>query len=614
MRFRHRRLPRWTRFEIYANINRSKKRLLYAARSGENMDGLTLAASVLEAKTVIGGKIDKVYQPERDELLLNIRTSAGNARLLINVSAENGRMQLTDIKRENPIDAPMFCMLLRKHLGGGRIKSIELINFDRISKLTIEARNELGDSAEYSLVCEIMGKHSNVFLLDCDGIIIESMRRVDVCDLHNVSARIAVRGSKYATPSTQKKTDPSIAPKEAFREALTCAGRIDRRLSSQFYGLAPMMAGELVGSFAITNKTRCEELSEAERDALADALAGFYGAFTHGYGSVSVLRSVHGDVTAVYPFAAQGAEKYGRGIHYALDEYYRHRDIQEHIRRESFSIRRVILNNIERCEKKLSRLAQVETSREELEKLRLYGEMLTTYACCVKRGSESVIVDNYYDDPPSKLEIPLDPSRSSQENAARYFKKYKKAKTALEMSKVHMEEASSELNYFEGQLDNIDKCGTREEIAEIREELIALGYIGSDTKGRKKAMRKATSEPMKFEAADGTVVLIGKNNRQNDELTLRTAKPNEWWLHAKDIPGSHAIVRTESEMPRDVLAAAAAMCAYYSKARSGENVPVDYTRRKYVKKPSGARPGAVIYTNQSTIYVTPDAFSMKRIE
>lgn len=576
-----------------------------------SMDGLSLYSAMNELnKRLAGGKIDKIQQTDKEELLLMVRSLGQTYRLLINASAADNRVQLTELKKQAPSEAPMFCMLLRKRIAGGKIVRFEQERLDRVLKISIETYNDLGDLSVFALYCELMGKHSNIILVNEKGVIVDAIKHVG---LGMSSVRFVMPGLEYSAPPAQDKQDPSKASADDFSMAMCMVGMsIAKALSNAFFGLSPAVAAQLVARY--TNKTECTQLSEAEREELAERLAAFYADMAQGKEKASAVLNALGETEAVYPFAiAGGGIKLYDSIGEALDSLYINSDRREWAKRHGASARKVLQNNIERCEKKLALYADALNSGEQMEKCRLYGELLTANLHSLKSGTDTAAVDNYYADPVERIAIPLDRQLTPGENAQRYYKKYQKLKAARDMAIVQREQTLSELNYLEGQLDNLTKCTAENELSELIEELKEQGYIKRD-KGGKKKMKLAASKPMHFVSSTGADIYVGKNNRQNDELTLRTAKPNEWWLHAKDIPGSHAIVRTESEMPRDVLAAAAAMCAYYSKARSGENVPVDYTRRKYVKKPSGARPGAVIYTNQSTIYVTPDAFSMKRIE
>ena len=378
---------------------------------------------------------------------------------------------------------------------------------------------------------------------------------------------------------------------------------IAKALSNAFFGLSPAVAAQLVARY--TDKTECTQLSEAEREELAERLAAFYADMAQGKEKASAVLNALGETEAVYPFAISGSGiKLYDSIGEALDGLYINSDRREWAKRHGASARKVLQNNIERCEKKLALYADALNSGEQMEKCRLYGELLTANLHSLKSGTDTAAVDNYYADPVERIAIPLDRQLTPGENAQRYYKKYQKLKAARDMAIVQREQTLSELNYLEGQLDNLTKCTAENELSELIEELKDQGYIKRD-KGGKKKMKLAASKPMHFVSSTGTDIYVGKNNRQNDELTLRFASPNDIRKHAKNIPGSHVIVKGASEQDTATMTEAALLAAYYSRARGSENVAVDYTPRKYVKKPAGAKPGMVIYTTNKTAYVTP---------
>lgn len=378
---------------------------------------------------------------------------------------------------------------------------------------------------------------------------------------------------------------------------------IAKALSNAFFGLSPAVAAQLVARY--TDKTECTQLSEAEREELAERLAAFYADMAQGKEKASAVLNAFGETEAVYPFAiAGGGIKLYDSIGEALDSLYINSDRREWAKRHGASARKVLQNNIERCEKKLALYADALNSGEQMEKCRLYGELLTANLHSLKSGTDTAAVDNYYADPVERIAIPLDRQLTPGENAQRYYKKYQKLKAARDMAIVQREQTLSELNYLEGQLDNLTKCTAENELSELIEELKDQGYIKRD-KGGKKKMKLAASKPMHFVSSTGADIYVGKNNRQNDELTLHFASPNDIWMHTKNIPGSHVIVKGASEQDTATMTEAALLAAYYSRARGSENVAVDYTPRKYVKKPAGAKPGMVIYTTNKTAYVTP---------
>lgn len=567
-----------------------------------SMDGLSLYSAMNELnKRLAGGKIDKIQQTDKEELLLMVRSLGQTYRLLINASAADNRVQLTELKKQAPSEAPMFCMLLRKRIAGGKIVRFEQERLDRVLKISIETYNDLGDLSVFALYCELMGKHSNIILVNEKGVIVDAIKHVG---LGMSSVRFVMPGLEYSAPPAQDKQDPSKASADDFSMAMCMVGMsIAKALSNAFFGLSPAVAAQLVARY--TDKTECTQLSEAEREELAERLAAFYADMAQGKEKASAVLNAFGETEAVYPFAiAGGGIKLYDSIGEALDSLYINSDRREWAKRHGASARKVLQNNIERCEKKLALYADALNSGEQMEKCRLYGELLTANLHSLKSGTDTAAVDNYYADPVERIAIPLDRQLTPGENAQRYYKKYQKLKAARDMSIVQREQTLSELNYLEGQLDNLTKCTAENELSELIEELKDQGYIKRD-KGGKKKMKLAASKPMHFVSSTGADIYVGKNNRQNDELTLHFASPNDIWMHTKNIPGSHVIVKGASEQDTATMTEAALLAAYYSRARGSENVAVDYTPRKYVKKPAGAKPGMVIYTTNKTAYVTP---------
>lgn len=567
-----------------------------------SMDGLSLYSAMNELnKRLAGGKIDKIQQTDKEELLLMVRSLGQTYRLLINASAADNRVQLTELKKQAPSEAPMFCMLLRKRIAGGKIVRFEQERLDRVLKISIETYNDLGDLSVFALYCELMGKHSNIILVNEKGVIVDAIKHVG---LGMSSVRFVMPGLEYSAPPAQDKQDPSKASADDFSMAMCMVGMsIAKALSNAFFGLSPAVAAQLAARY--TDKTECTQLSEAEREELAERLAAFYADMAQGKEKASAVLNALGETEAVYPFAiAGGGIKLYDSIGEALDSLYINSDRREWAKRHGASARKVLQNNIERCEKKLALYADALNSEEQMEKCRLYGELLTANLHSLKSGTDTAAVDNYYADPVECIAIPLDRQLTPGENAQRYYKKYQKLKAARDMAIVQREQTLSELNYLEGQLDNLTKCTAENELSELIEELKDQGYIKRD-KGGKKKMKLAASKPMHFVSSTGADIYVGKNNRQNDELTLRFASPNDIWMHTKNIPGSHVIVKGASEQDTATMTEAALLAAYYSRARGSENVAVDYTTRKYVKKPAGAKPGMVIYTTNKTAYVTP---------
>lgn len=568
------------------------------------MDGLSLAAVVSELSLLTGGRIEKVQQPERDELILSIHSAGGSCRLLISASPENCRIALTDEKKASPVEAPAFLMLMRKYLTGARIASVEQKNTDRVVEFAIDTYSELHDELRLKLVCEIMGRHSNVILVGEDGDIIDAIHRVSPSVS---SARLVLPKLAYEYPPSKKKTDPAEAAPEDFEAALSRGIKPGTALADSFYGLSPAVAGRLALALGYP---------EIGEKALAERLVSFYAAMKKGEFEPCIVTA-DGKNLCTLPFIPAG-EEYRRfsSMSEAVNAFYAERAKQESIKRRTSSYEHILKNAVAKLEKKLTIFSEAIESEEETEKLRLYGELITANLYTIPQRARSAIVDNYYCDPPEKVEIPLDPLCSAADNAQKYYNRYRKAKLAREHGIKMREQVTEELSYLEELTYTLSCCESESELNEIRQELILSGYVKDDAKrkgGRAAApVKLPASKPLAFTSRDGIQIFVGKNNRQNDKLTF-SAAPEETWLHTKDIHGSHVIIKKGSNVPDTTLYDAAMLAAYYSKARGSATVPVDYTLVKYVKKPSGAKPGMVIYTHQRTVYVTPDAEYVKKL-
>lgn len=568
------------------------------------MDGLTLTAVIYELSAIEGGRIEKVQQPERDELLISVHAAGGHYRLLASASPENCRLVLTDEKKLSPAEAPAFLMLMRKYLTGARISYIKQVNGDRIVTIGLECYSEMRDELKLTLVIEIMGRHSNIILLDEDGVIIDAIRRVSPSIS---SARLVLPHLKYEYPPSKAKLDPLKAGREDFLRVLETAARPERALSEKFYGLSPAVAGKLI------------EALGSGTDELADALCGFFADMSRGCFFPCVLTA-DGRSTMTLPFKPGAGEAYREypTMSEAVNDFYASRSAEEALRRRTSSYEHIIRNAQLKLEKKLSIFSEAISGEEENEKLRLFGELITANLHAIPQRSEKAVVLNYYSEAPEYVEIPMDPLLSPADNAQRYYTKYRKAKLTRDHAMKAYKSAADELSYLDELLYTLSCCEGESELAEIRQELISGGYMKDDPVKKngakaKGAMKLPASRPYAFVSRDGIDILVGKNNRQNDSLTLKIASPEDTWLHTKDAHGSHVIIKKGGSIPDTTLYDAAQLAAYYSKARGSGNVPVDYTLVKYVKKPAGAKPGMVIYTHQHTVYITPDEEHIRKL-
>lgn len=570
------------------------------------MDGLTLTAVVTELRSIlIGARIEKVQQPERDELLIAIHSTGGSIRLLISASPENGRIALTDEKKPSPADAPAFLMLMRKYLTGSRICSLEHPFGDRIVEFGIETLSELRDEMKLTLVCEIMGRHSNVILLDEERTVIDAIRRVSPSIS---SARLVLPKVKYDYPPSKRKLDPKKASSEDFLRAMDGAQKPSSALSSAFYGLSPAVAEKLTVSLGYPVCTQ-EELSER--------LESFYRDIDSGKIFPCIVKADERSIMTL-PFEPKDGSMFDRypSMNAAVTAFYSLRAQEESVKRRTAGYEHAIKNARAKLERKLILFDEAITNEEDDEKYRIWGELITSNLYLLPARSERAVVTNYYKDPPVQEEIPLDPKISCADNAQKYFARYRKAKLSRDHAIAMRGSIIAELNYIDELLYTLSLCEGEPELNEIRQELVTAGYIKDDAKRSKTQASKnklPPSKPYCFTSRDGLDILVGKNNRQNDKLTFGIAVPEDIWLHTKDIHGSHVIIKRSGKIPDQTLYDAAMLAAFYSKARGSATVPVDYTEVKYVKKPSGAKPGMVIYTHQHTVYVTPDAEHVKKL-
>ena len=562
------------------------------------MDGLTLAASVVELQCLVGGKIEKIQQPEKYELLFSVHTNSGSKRLLVSSSSENCRIQLTSDKRLSPAEAPNFLMLLRKHLTGARIVSIEQPNLDRIVLIRFEAFTELHASTSFTLACEIMGRYSNIILVDESGSIVDSIRRVSA---GMSTVRLVLPKIRYEFPPLQDKRCILDLSADDLRLVFESSfARPEKALAGSVFGLAPNVASILIQTLENGLEASFVHVDAA---SLADAVMAFYDDLMHSRTEPSIVRV--GEKSLLLPFTPSGsaAESFP-SVSEASDEFYRMRAQQESVHKRTASLDKVLSNAIQRIERKAEKFALSIGDEAEIERLRLCGELLTAHMYSIKSGSREAAVQNYYLDPPETVVIPLDETLSVSDNAQQYYKKYRKAKSAREIATVKHEEAANELAYLRGINEDLASCLTDADFEEIRQELEASGYVRSS---QKKRIKLPASKPHHFVSSDGIDIYVGKNNIQNDRLTFRESSSDDIWLHTKDIHGSHVIIRAfGAEVPDSTLLEAAILAALHSQAKDAPSVPVDYTKRKYVKKPNGAKPGMVIYTNQKTLIVNPD--------
>ena len=575
------------------------------------LDALCLSGLVSELRSaIVGGKIDKIHQPGRDEVILALRTPAmGNVKLLLSANPSHPRAQLTQISRENPDVPPMFCMLLRKHLTGGRILEITQPPLERAVDIRLETLDELGDRTERRLVLECMGRHSNLILLDAQGRITDCLRRVDA----DMSARRQVLpGMFYRLPPTQEKQDPTALDRQGLEALLNAApeeAQADKWLLDTFGGLSPLVCRELAHRAGGATDVRLNVLGESGRKVLLDGLEALLSDAKAGrFAPTMLLKEERPSDFTFFPVEQYGSLVTCRpypSFSEMLDRFYEQRENLERVKQKGQDLIRSVTNARDRVRRKIALQEQELLATLDRDRLRELGDIITSNFYAMERGMTVLHTMDFYDPEGKEIDIKLDPLLTPQQNAAKYYKDYNKAKTAEEMLTVQLDKGRKELDYLNSVLENIKLAEGERDLQEIRQELTDTGYLrrASKAKGREK---RVSSKPMEFRSTAGLRISVGKNNTQNDLLTCKQAYKSDIWFHTQKIHGSHVILWTEGGQPDlQSLNEAACLAAWFSQAREGGKVPVDYTPVKFVKKPAGARPGMVVYTTYETAWVTP---------
>ncbi|MFZ5644462.1 MAG: Rqc2 family fibronectin-binding protein [Bacillota bacterium] len=574
-------------------------------------DGMVLAAITRELQnTLIGCRIDKIYQPAREEMHLILSRPGSKFRLLLSADPSSARVHITESTAENPPSPPVFCMVMRKHLEGGRISGFAQEGYDRILTISVDVRDELGRPSSRQINCEIMGKHSNIILCDPDtGIILDGIKRYS----HAVSRhREVLPGRQYIAPPAQKKKIPLSIAEEYFF-SLMLENELEEKLINivqrNFDGLSPVMAREIINRAGLDPNTTLNNCGEYDLRSVYLALIDIYSRAEKGDFRPTVVFNRKG----VREFAAFGLthldflkEKTG-GMNEISDIFFTQRSLEDKAGRIRQSILSVLRKEKGRLEKKLSLQYGDLESASEAENLKLYGELITANIHRLKKGETEVFLDNFYKEgcPPEK--VVLDPQLTPAENAQFFFRKYTKAKKTGEAAAHNIQNTEEELQYISGVETCSELAAKVNELNEIREELTDQGYIKPTGVRAVKKRGQDQPRPSFYISSQGFNILVGKNNRQNDFLTMKMAREEDIWLHAREIPGSHVIIKTGGKnVPPQTLEEAASLAALFSRAGQSHKVPVDYTLRKYVNKPKGAKPGFVIYTDQKTIIAEPD--------
>lgn len=575
-------------------------------------DGITIANIVHELnRNLLDGRINKIAQPETDELLLTIKTPGGQRRLSISASASLPLIYLTEGNKPSPMTAPNFCMLLRKHINNGRITKIWQPKLERIIHFEIEHLDELGDLCKKELIVEIMGKHSNIIFCNEDGTIIDSIKHVSS---QMSSVREVLPGRTYFIPDTMEKSDPLSVSFAEFQRVLTEKPMpLAKAVYTSFTGISPVVAEEICYLSGIDSALTPRELSEDLLTHLYRQFTLYFEEVTAGHFSPAIYyHGAEPKEFSALPLThfSQYIRKEYDSISRLLEDYYAEKNTLTRIRQKSVDLRRVVQTALERNRKKYDLQAKQLRDTENREKFKVYGELIHTYGYNLEPGAKKLEALNYYTN--EMITIPLDSTKTPQENALKYFEKYNKQKRTFEALTSLIEETRDDISYLESVSNALDIALSEDDLTQIKEELIESGYIRR--KFTKKKV-KITSKPFHYLSSDGYHIYVGKNNLQNEELTFHFASGNDWWFHAKGIPGSHVIVKTNGEeLPERTFEEAGKLAAYYSKNRGSEKIEIDYIEKKHVKKPKGGKPGFVVYYTNYSLMIDSDISQIKQLE
>ena len=570
------------------------------------LDGIVVSNIVAELNAnLTGARIAKIAQPEADELLLTLKSpNSGQVRLLLSASASLPLIYFTSVNKPSPVTAPAFCMLLRKHIGGGKIMRVYQPGLERIIHFEIEHLNEMGDLCHKDLVLELMGKHSNLIFCDDNGTIIDSIKRVSA---QTSSVREVLPGRPYFIAQTQEKLDPLSTTEDAFCQSVFSKPmKLAKAIYSSYTGISPVIAEELCHRASLESDQSANTIQEMARlhlyhlfDLMMDDIK------QHRYTPL-IVSDCHGDPVEfsslpLTMYTDMQITEYPT-ISEVLEQYYARKNTVTRIRQKSADLRHITVTALERTRKKYALQIKQLKDTEKRDQYKVYGELIHAYGYGINPGAKSFDALNYYTN--EMMTVPLDPTLTPQENAQRYFNKYNKLKRTYEALTELIEETKAEIDQLESICTFMDLALSEDDLVQVKEELTDAGYIRRRYNGKRV---KITSHPYHYRSSDGFDMYVGKNNYQNDELTFKFASGNDWWFHAKGAPGSHVIVKSHGEaLPDRTFEEAARLAAYYSKNRDAEKVEIDYVEKKHVKKPNGAKPGFVVYYTNYSMMIDPD--------
>lgn len=571
-----------------------------------SLDGAFLHIVCNELQPLVGARVDKVYQPSREEIVVSLRPYRdGGKKIVLSANSVSARVNLTTAAFENPQQPPMFCMLLRKHLSGGRLMAIRQDGLERIVSLDFECTNEIGDIVTNSLVAEIMGRHSNIILVR-DGRVIDSVKRI-TDDISSV--RRVLPGIQYEAPPRQDRLCLLDAEPQQVLDAIADSPeRLCKKLSAVLEGVSPILTREMAWYSAKDVDAACNALSDSAKDRLRFILGRVKSAVSGGECCFTVVSEPGGRkkdfcFINIEQYSTSMVISHENSANELLDGFFASQDRTERTRQRAHDLLKLLMNSYERVSRKLELQKKELAECSEREVFRVRGDLINANIWRLEKGQSKAVLEDFTTGEP--VEIQLDPRLTPAQNAQKYYTEYRKLDTAEKKLTELIAKGQQELVYIDSVFDAASRTDSESDLAEIRRELREQGYLKGGVRADEKV--KKTSDPLHFRSSEGFEILVGRNNRQNDQLTLKTAKATDIWLHTQGIAGSHVIIRTEGRQPGEqTLFEAAQLAAFHSKGRSGSGVPVDYVAVKFVKKPAGAKPGMVIFTNNRTLYVTPD--------
>lgn len=562
-------------------------------------DGIVTRAVTHELQQkLVNGRITKIHQPTETELVFTVRNKRTNFALLFSIHPNYARFHITEDTYQNPEAPPMFCMHLRKYLLGGFIHRIEQDGMERIVTFDIQARDEIGDTTHKNIVVELMGRHSNVLLLNEDkSMIIDCLKHIPPSQNRY---RTLLPGHDYIEPPSQDKLDPLNVSGEKFLKQLDFnAGRLDRQLVNRFMGISPFIAKEIVSRAHLGSV-----------DTYIQAFLDVQSQIKNHHFKPMIYRGNREDFHVIPMTSFKGKKETFLSTNEMLDHFYSGKAERDRVKQQARDLERLIKNELQKNKRKLAIHEKTIKRAKGAQKYQRLGELLTAHMHLVSQGDTSVIVIDYYDPDQKEVTIPLQTDKTPSENAQAFFTRYRKLKTSAKVVQREIYKTKAEIGYFEQLLQQIENV-REDDLEEIREELREEGYLRKQRRPRRRKIKKP--KPQLFKASDGTHIFVGRNNRQNDYLTHRLAHRDDIWLHTKDIPGSHVVIRAYNPSEK-TLHEGAQLAAYFSRAQQSASVPVDYTHVRHVKKPRGGKPGFVTYDEQKTLFVTPNQELVERLQ